>query len=518
MSNLLSRIGPVSSFTMISRVLGLARDILTSAVFGASVWNDAFITAFTLPNLFRRLLGEGALTAALMPSLSDEREQEGMGAVYRLLNKTLSWLLLVCVGLVVIVAGIYVVVKSVPVGGKWILVADLAIVLFPYALFICGAAIISAALNLQGVFGIPALTAVWLNGSILVCLGFGGWVLGDSMASKMSWLCAGVLVGGLLQLLVPAAVLFRKGWRPSFDLALTDSIKQVMAMTAPGVIGAAVYQINIVVSRSLAYTVSESGATLMYLANRLVELPVGVFAIAISTVVFPAFAAAVSGKRFDEFAKTYRDGVMIATMMAFPSSVGLLVLGDDIVRTLFEYGNFTTEDTANLLPVLFIFAVGLPLVSLISIETRALYSLKAMKAPVRVAAIILPVNVGLSLVLMKLWGVIGLATATNLSILLQTILLHLALKKREGSIELGSSIKPILLCLFGAVAMGGFLLGLRYGLARLNIEGALASVLSVVVLIPLGVGFYFAVLYALNVEPAREACSTLKRKFRRKTG
>ncbi len=510
MSKLLSRIGVVSSFTMISRVLGLGRDVLTSAIFGASVWNSAFITAFTLPNLFRRLLGEGALTAALMPSLSDEKERGGIDAVYTLLNKALSWLLVVCIGLIILVAGVYWSLQLFAIGEKWMLVADLAVLLFPYVLLVCVAAIISAALNLEGVFGIPALTAVWLNSSILLCLGVGGWLIGDSMFSRITWLCAGVLIGGTLQLLIPAIVLARRGWVPSLDLRLSDGMRRVMVMTAPGVVGAAVYQINIVISRSFAYTVSEEGATLMYLANRLVELPIGVFAIAISTVVFPAFAMAASRNRMDEFASTYRNGVLIASMMAFPSAIGLVVLGEDIVRILFEHGQFTAKDTANLMPVLYIFSVGMPLISLISIETRALYSIKAVKAPVRVAAIILPVNVGLSFLLMEFWGIIGLAVATNTSILLQTILLHRALKKRESCIELGTLFSPIARCFVGALVMGGVLYFGRELMEGRGFVLSLESFLSLVVLIPVGVGVYFSVLLLLGVAPAREAFAMIK--------
>ncbi|NEQ71164.1 MAG: murein biosynthesis integral membrane protein MurJ, partial [Symploca sp. SIO2D2] len=290
MSNLFSRIGLVSALTMVSRFLGLARDVLTSAVFGASIWHSAFVTAFMIPNLFRRLLGEGALTAALMPGLSEELKEGGREGVFKLVNKTLSWLLVICAGLCVLAYLVFSYVQVHSESEKWILGGTLGKTLFPYILPICLAAIISAALNLLGKFGVPALTAVWLNSSMIAFLGLGGWLLGGEEREKMILLCIGTMLGGALQLVAPAWALAREGWRPRFDLGLSERVKMVAALTLPGVFGASVHQINVVVTRGLAFDLSEAGATLIYLANRLVELPVGVFAIAISTVVFPSLS------------------------------------------------------------------------------------------------------------------------------------------------------------------------------------------------------------------------------------
>ncbi|MCH6255568.1 murein biosynthesis integral membrane protein MurJ [Puniceicoccaceae bacterium K14] len=513
MSNLLSRIGVVSSLTMVSRVLGLGRDMLTSAVFGTSVWNSAFITAFTLPNLFRRLLGEGVLTAALMPSLSDEAEKGGDSAVFSLMNKTLSWLSVLCAGLIVLATLGFLYLGSLGMSQNWLLVAELGIVLFPYILFICVAAIISAALNLKGVFGIPAMTAVWLNASILAFLGLGAWSIGGDLEQQMRWLCSGVLVGGALQLLVPAIALWRLGWRPKIDFELSPEIRRVFLLAVPGIMGAAVYQINIMVSRVLANSVNEEGATLMYLANRLVELPVGVFTIAISTVVFPAFTAAISAKRFDEFHSTYRKGITLSTMMALPSALGLAILGEEIVRLLFERGRFDATATASLQPVLFAFALGLPFVSFVSIETRALYSLKQMKAPVKVATVALVLNFVLGIVFMRLWGVVGLAYANNLTIFAQAVLLHVALRKFQPDLHISSALKAISKCGLAASIMGVILYGAKHAISRADIELGLVAVIAVFVLIPFAVGVYFGALLLLKNEEASELVGMVRAKL-----
>lgn len=513
MSKLLSRIGVVSSLTMVSRILGLGRDMLTSAVFGASVWNSAFITAFTLPNLFRRLLGEGVLTAALMPSLSDEQEEGGDAAVFALMNKTLSWLFVICLGLIFLITLGFVAMGQMDLSKNWLLVADLGIILFPYILFICMAAIVSAALNLKGVFGIPALTAVWLNGCILLALGVGAYYFADGVEESMYWLCGGVLVGGFLQLLAPAIALFRLGWRPKIDFALTPGIQKVFLLTVPGIMGAAVYQINIMVSRVLANSVNEAGATFMYLANRLVELPVGVFTIAISTVVFPAFTAAISSKKFSEFHSTYRKGITLSMMMALPSALGLAMLGEEIVRLLFERGQFDAAATAGIQPVLFAFALGLPFVSFISIETRALYSLKQMKAPVRVAAVALISNVVLGIVFMNFWGVVGLAYANNLTIAIQAFLLHVALRKHQADLHVSPAFWAMGKCMLSAVIMAVVIYGAKLGLATLELSPSVMALIAVAVLIPFAVIVYFLVLLLIRQEEASELFAMMRSKL-----
>lgn len=500
MAKLISRIGTVSAFTMISRILGLARDMMTSAFLGTSVWNSAFITAFTLPNLFRRLLGEGALTAALMPNLSEELESRGREAVHDLVNKTLSWLIVICLGICVLVIGAMEFVPLLPVSEKWNVAASLAQIVFPYVLLICVAAILSAALNLFSRFGIPALTAVWLNSSIIIALGISGWFLGSDLESKTYWLCGGVMIGGVLQMVVPAFALMKEGWRPRLDFAVSSRLREVALLTVPGVFGAAVFQVNIMVSRGLAFSVSDAAASLLYYANRLVELPVGVFAIAISTVVFPSLSAAIAGRKMDRFANIYRNGILLCLLMAVPSAVGLCVLAPEIVELLFERGRFATEDTLSTVPLVYVFAIGMPFYSFISIETRAFFALKDTRTPVKSAAIAFAVNVVLSLALMGKYGAIGLAVATNTAAVVQMVLLHFALRKKK----LDTSLKPLFgqvarICL-AALMMGVVVKATSDWTSEVTSDGLLGSLILVSVSIALGAGVYFVLLRLVGLK------------------
>ena len=504
MSNFLSRIGAVSAWTLISRVLGLARDMLTSAVFGITVWNSAYTIAFMLPNLFRRLLGEGALTSALMPNLAEAEKSGGREAVHRLVNQTLSWLLLVCLSLTILATCSGLMLQHVFESGKWILVARLGVLFFPYLILVCLAAVMAAALNLFKRFAVPAMTAVWLNGAILIGLGFFGVQYSETLEGRMMYLCGATLLGGTLQLLAPAWVLKREGWNPRFSLYVSEEIRSVVMLVLPGILGAAVYQINMVVVRTLAYYHSDAGAVLVYYANRLVELPVGVFAIAIATVVFPTLAQAGARNDLKGFVDSYRNGALWVVMMAIPSAIGLVVLGRDIIGALFQRGLFDAVATESLVPILWTLAIGLPFFSFITVETRAFYSMKDVKTPVRIGIISMSVNAVAAVILLRIGGLVGLAMASNIAVILQAILLHVALQRRFPDVDLNGVWVEIAKTLLAAMAMG---IGVYFG-ARLmqGITGdeSMGRILRLIVLIPCGAVLYFVLLRLMGMRIARE--------------
>jgi len=512
MSKMISRIGLVSAMTMLSRVFGLFRDILITAVFGASLWNSAFTTAFTLPSLFRRLLGEGALSAALMPHLSEEMEASGKPAVFKLLNKTLSWLFVVCSILIGIAYLVFEYIEKNAVSENWILAAELAKILFPYILLICMAAIVSAGLNLLGRFAIPAMTAVWLNVSILLLLGLGAWLWSDEPRDRMNFLCVGVLIGGTLQLLAPAFALKREGWVPRFDFGVSSRLKAVLLLTLPGVYGAAAHQINVMVSRGLALNFNESGAALINLANRLVELPMGVFVIAISTVAFPALSQARASGDRNEFGEIYRNGISLSLMMAIPAAVGLSMLAPEIIGALFQRGQFSAADTVALTPILVICACGVPFLSFVSIATRAFYSRKDTKTPVKGSSIGLVVNIVLSLVLLRTMGRIeALVIASNVAIAVQSIYLHLKLRFQGDEARLGPVVPKLAIYLFASVLMGGTLWLGEWTLNRFDL-GQWRSAAVLVLLIPMGSFVYFATLKARRVGELEQVLESIGRK------
>ncbi len=514
MSKSLKNISLVAAFTSASRVLGLLRDQLALGILGASGINDAFVTAFNLPNLFRRLLGEGALTAAFVPTLQHELKDHGRDGAFALLSQVVSWLAVVTSTLVAVAMLVF--SQSRLLNGheaKWYLVADLTAILFPYLAFVCLAAAFGAALNVLGRFTEPALSPIWLNLCMIGSLAGAGllWHAGES--SVAAWLCGGVLLGGFFQMIVPAVVLVRLGWRPRFDLGRSTRVREIAALMAPGLFGTAIYQINVYVSRLFAFSIQEGEASLLFYANRLMELPIGVFAIAVSTVVYPLLARHAAERNHAALATDYRRGVRLILLLNVPAAVGLAVLSTPIVRLLYERGKFTAADTATMAPLLLLFALGMPFFAVTSLMTRAFYAMKDAVTPVKIAALSFVVNIGLGWWLKDVWGARGLVVASTVAVVVQAVALqHQLGVSLPGMVfgDLWGTLGKILLATFvmAAAVVGGWrLVAGIYG----------ADVIAVAVLIPLGVAIYAGALWLLRIE-GREELGALVARVRRRAG
>jgi putative peptidoglycan lipid II flippase len=534
----LKNIGVVSLLTIVSRVLGLMRDQLGAAIFGASILNSAFLTAFRLPNLFRRLLGEGSLTAAFLPTLQHELHEAGRPGAFALLNKVLSWLAVVTGGLVV--AAMLVFANARPLLGwadnwgpgamaarfffdagdareRWFLVADLTVLLFPYLAFICLAAALNATLNVFDRFTEPTLSPIWLNLCMILSLGGAGLHFAATPLGEMHWLCAGVLTGGFLQMAVPAGVLMREGWRPRWDLGLTSRVREIAALMTPGFFGSAIYQINIFVGSLLAYSINDSAGTLLFYANRLMELPIGVFAIAISTVVYPLIARHAVERKFAEMADDFRRGIRLILMINVPAAAGLALLSGPVVRVLFRHGNFTPEEAAAMTPLLALFAVGMPFFSVVNLMVRAFYSVRDTVTPVRVGVIDFVVNLALSLLLMRRLGAMGLVLASTAAIIVQTVLLHRALARKLPGMTLAPLLPSLLKVLAATLGMSALVAGGARLVAGLPLSARLGDIVALAGLIPAGCLAYGGLLWALKIE-GREEIQEFLGKLRGKLG
>lgn len=485
-------LGVVSSSTAGSRVLGLARDILTAASLGIGMVNSAFLYAFTLPNLFRRLLGEGALTSALIPSLVKAKTEGGDQAVFRLLNGVLSYLTVVLLLLALLGLGVFFLLPSLfPEVERIELVAEYGMILFPYLILVCQAAAFAAFLQVFQRFALAALSPVWLNLSMLLCLVL-AWLWVPEPEARAWWLCWAVLVGGVFQVALPVCQSWKLGWRPQFHLGRDHDLMEVWKLFVPGLLGAAIFQINILVSRSLALAVEPGGVAYLYLANRLMELPLGLIAIAVSTVAFPAISVAFSRGEQGGAVARYRESVKLVLCLMIPSAVGLIILAEPIMRVLFLYGAVTEENLARTVPILQVFALGLPFYSLATLATRVFHAQRDTRTPVKVAALAFVLNLVGSLILMRPYGVLGLAWANLVSIVIQSLILEGLWRRQMGPVmgirwegELG---RPLL----AVILMGAVLLGGKSLLFATSMEVTLISWWLILVGIPLGVAAYLA--------------------------
>ena len=506
--------------TLGSRVLGLVRDILIFAALGTSLWNSAFILAFTLPNLFRRLLGEGALTSAVVPIFTDVLKKQGREVAFLFFNQVLLRVSAILLGTVTLGIALLALLNGFDLlAGRWKLSADLTFILLPYMIFICLAAVVSAGLNVLGRFAAAAFTPVLLNLAMIAALVAG--LLLDSQAQQIVYLlCGGVLVGGLLQLALPAWDLFRQGWRPKLVAETSVFLKQVWGLFLPGLMGAAILQINILVSRLLAFSLDDSSVSMLYLASRLMELPLGVFTIAIVTVFFPLLAGAASDEDKAGFGSSFNQGVRLILALSIPAGVGLFVLAQPIIAVLFNWGSFSPEDVQATMPLLAIYAIGLPFYSLATFATRGLHARKDMVTPVRVAGFCLFINAVAGYLLMQFAGAAGLAAANVLAAIVQSALLWRGLSASVDRIRIRKQIKPCLQIASAALAMAFLVIAVKLLFHQVTDFQSSKALSSLVIAcgVPVGAGAYFALLTLFRFEDIAELKALIFRKKTRNEG
>jgi putative peptidoglycan lipid II flippase len=554
MGKALRNIGVVSGVTLVSRVLGLGRDMAVTAVFGTTALASAFVTAFTLPNLFRRLLGEGALTAAFVPTLQEETRRNGDAGAFGLVGEVANWTLALTAGITT-VAMLFLAGSGswgptlIEAGcdaatvGRWVQGAELGVWLFPYMVMVCLAAVFSAALQTRGRFIEPALSPVWLNLCMMGFLGWAVWGRGEGLGrgpAAMHWLCAGVLAGGALQLLVPAAALWRLGWRPCTGLPTSSGVKQIARLMVPTLFGSAIYLINMTVSRLLGLSLDDAAATVLNLSTRLMELPIGVFAIAISTVFFPQIAMHAAAGDMHSLAKDYRQGMRLIILVNVPAAFGLVVLAKPIIRVLFQHGQFNAEATELMIPVLRVSALALPFLAFVSLALRAFYAQKDTETPVRAALASFCVNVAASLVLMRWAGTAGLAMGATLAVLTQAWFLQVRLTGKHtglGFAHLGPhTLKVLAAGSVMALAVAGAWSGWERIMSQEGKDAVVATVdassgfgrilalpgwrdvAGLAMSISLGLGVFTVAAWVLRVEGRDELIALIRRKLKRGRG
>lgn len=521
----LKHIGIVASATLLSRVLGLGRDIMTTAVFGTSALNSAFVTAFTLPNLFRRLLGEGALTAAFVPTLHEEMEKSQREGAFKLVSQVASWLFVITTGLVVVAMILFSQagrVASIAAGwgvsadtaSRWIQGADLAVVLFPYMIFVCLAAAFSAALQTLNRFLEPALSPIWLNIAMISLLSgaaYLGW--SGSLEGQMRWLCTGVLVGGFLQMAVPAGALMREGWRPRFDLGVSDPLRGIVRLMVPTLFGSAIYLVNMAVSRLVGLSLNDAAASVLNLATRLMELPIGVFAVAVSTVVFPLISKYAAKGDHANLAAAYRKGMRLILVINTPAAVGLVVLAEPIVRLLFQRGAFTANDTLQMVPILAVYALGLPFFSFVNLVLRAFYAQKDTATPVRAAFLSFFVNLGLSVLLMGPLSTVGLAVASNIAVIVQAWYLQVRLSRKQSALGFGYLARDAVKVLLASLLMGVVVAGCWQLWRRMAPVSSYQDAVALIAMIGVGVVSYAGLAWVLKIEGRADVVAVWRRRF-----
>lgn len=426
--------------TGLSRFLGFLREVLMAYCFGTSLLKSAFDVAFRVPNMMRSLFGEGALSAAFVPTLTESLTREGPDATRKLAGRVATLLATVLAVLLVIgLVGVSLAIPHVAPGGKAATVLSLLRILMPYLFFICLVAMLSAVLNVHHRFVLPALGPVVLNVfwiAALVCVWF---TMRNRPEAAIRVVCWAVVAAGAAQLAMLWVAATRVGGRMPLSFDWHDGrVKRMLMLMGPAALGVAVYQVNMMVSGILALWVGSWAPAALSYAERLVYLPLGLFATALGTVLLPAFSRHAAEDRREDIRKTLISSLRSLMLVMLPTAVALAVLATPVVEAVFAWkgGRFHGDSVAYTARALACYAPGLVLFSLVKLLAPAFYAMQDMRTPVRAACIAVGVNVVLNLVAVFTWPEgyqhAGMALATVLSSLVNSILLGLALRERLG--------------------------------------------------------------------------------------
>jgi len=436
--------GIVGTATLLSRIFGFVRDVVIAWFFGAGLSADAFFVAFRIPNLLRRLFAEGSLTVAFIPVFTGYLKNQGEGEAFDLARSALRSLAVLLI--VVTTFGILLsplIVRIIAPGflgspNKFELTVSLTRIMFPYVFFICLVALCMGILNTLGHFAAPALAPVFLNIAMIGSVFF----ISPHMIHPVKGLAIGVLIGGALQLVLQIPFFVKKGFYFWKNAELYHpGLKRIGTLMLPMVFGAAVYQINILVGTLLASLLPEGSVSYLYYADRLVQFPLGIFAVAIATAVLPSLSRQAVEKDFQALNDTFAHALNLVFFITIPAMVGLILLREPIVALLFKRGAFDAETTRLTAYALLYYAIGLWAFSAIRIVVSTFYALQDTKTPVKMAVISISVNIVLGIILMRtplLHG--GLALATSMASILNLGLLVNALRQKIGHLKLKSII------------------------------------------------------------------------------
>lgn len=506
--------GVVGFMTILSRILGLWRDRLMGAIFGATGINDAFQLAFILPNLTRRLFGEGALSAAFVPVFSERlatgRKEAANRTASVLLTRLASGLLLVCL---ILIAASLAARSLTDLPQQLDLTLRLSEIMLCYCVLINVAAVLMGVLNSLRHFAAPAFAPVLLNVSMIAACLWGLGLLGDTSDSQITVVALAVMAGGILQLLIMLPPAFTRGFRFRPCLDKTDEgYTEVMRGFAPVVVGVALFQINVLMDKVIAWVlIPEDGpVTMLAYGNRLIQLPWAVFSLALATAALPLLSRYWAEEKKDAFQSAVNTAVRNTLFLALPSSVGLCLLSTDLVRLFYGAGEFLQNDGEAVIRtgrVVALLALGLCFYSLNSILARALYATKDTRAPTRSAAFSVVVNLVLNLVFVLGTDLkeAGLALASAISGASQTLFMLRALL-RKTTMPDTKRMAAFAVFVGGAAAIGGlgaWWVYTSYGSSQ-DVEGFLAfAIAGAVSLAPLALAgkvYFSSQLKALDIQ------------------
>jgi putative peptidoglycan lipid II flippase len=516
--------GVVGLAVLCSRVLGLAREQIFAALFGGGRIMDAFTIAFRIPNLLRDLFAEGALSTAFVTTFSRTMATEGEGAAWRLANKvaTLSAVVLSAITVLGIVFAPWLVSVLAPgfEGEKAALTVTLTRVMYPFILLVSLAALTMGLLNARNVFGVPAMASSFFNlGSIVAGVLLGYWLDPHFGTRAILGLAIGTLIGGALQLMVQLPALRRVGYHYHPDFEWRDpGVSSILRLMGPSVIAASTTQVNVLVNSVFASQLGDGPTFWLTVAFRLMQLPLGVFGVALGTVALPLLARMAATGQHRAFRIELARGMRLAFLMTIPASIGLIVLAQPIISVLYQHGRFTAYETAESAGALRFYALGLCGYAALKVLVNAFYAIGRRKTPMVVSLIAVALNLLLNWIftLHLGWGHRGLAFSTACVATSNFLILYLLMRSHLGRLE-----SRALAALLGRVALASLaLLAIAWGggqllLADWATQHFWPKLASLTLVIGCAAAAFFLCAAALGIAEVQELKDAVLRRLRR---
>jgi putative peptidoglycan lipid II flippase len=448
--------GALAGATLASRILGLARDTVYANFMGTTGVASAFMLAFQVPNLFRRLLGEGALSAAFIPIFKRKEVDEGETEMWRAANAVLSGLFIsASIVSALAMLGISIALAVHAFRPETELMLELLRIMFPYTLLVCVAAALIGMANARNQFFIPALGASALNVVMIASVFFLAPHMGKTLDKQIFALAFGVIVAGIAQAAFQLPGLYREGFRFKWVSPWRDpTVREVVRKMAPASIGVAAFQINILVTQSFSFLFEKDIVSIFYFATRLMEFPQGMFGISLATYLLPTLSGLASKKDYGEFRSTLKQGLGYLAFVNLLAGAMAFALATPIVRLIFEHGKFGPEATARVAGVLMALAPGLFFFSAVNILARAFYALHDIRTPMKISIFCLCINLVFALLLVQRFREVGLGAANTLSAVFNASLLLFALRKKLSRLAMADLRGHLVKLLASAILAG----------------------------------------------------------------
>ncbi len=503
----------VSLLTCFSRISGLLRDVVNGRIFGLSPAFDSLILAFRIPNLFRKLFGEGAFSSAFIPVFAETREIRDAQAQTTFLNAVFAGLVMVLAGIVLVGELTVLVLRTHSDCDSFLL--QIVSTLLPYLFFICLTAFFGAILNSLGHFIGPALSPIVLNLS---------WITGAIIASflytcdfhQVHFLSLVILISGMLQSGIQMVLLKRKNIRVRFRIDFNEAgFRSVVRSMMPVMLGMAVFQINVLVDSLFAlFMVNESGAlSALYYSDRLAQFPLGVIGIAVATAVFPLFSRLAASQEIQELNTTLSESLGLVFFLAVPASVGLIMLRTEILSLLFHFDARALQRTSI---TLVFYAIGIAAFCSVHLVSRAFFAVRETATPVKISVAMVLLNFILNITFLSLTSLNegGIALATSIASLVNTITM-LVVWRRKRKNQFRGVILSFLRIFFLGVCMGGFIWGVLQSPAAPDIlphSSFMVFLIRLLLGVIAGAGFYGGLSYVLRIREFDFMVSGLRKK------